>query len=173
MKHAIFKETQKFRQWWYILLILISTIPTIFFSLYRIISQDKGFLQPENTQTPEIVSYLILIAMPVVIYFLLTTNLQVWVTNEGINFKFPPIIRKNRCINFSDIARFEVRTYKPIIDYGGWGIKHRFKWGRAYNVSGNVGIQLYLKNGKKILFGTQRPLAFKDAIEKFFDSKKN
>ncbi len=43
----------------------------------------------------------------------------------------------------------------------GWG-----KSGSAFNVKGNIGLQLYLKNGKKVLFGTQRPDALKRAMDK-------
>jgi hypothetical protein len=53
------------------------------------------------------------------------------------------------------IEKYEVITYDPILDYGGWGIKYN-RHGKAYNVSGNKGLQLYLKNGKRILIGTQK-----------------
>ena len=44
--------------------------------------------------------------------------------------------------------------YKPISQYGGWGIKYGFN-GKAYNVSGNLGVKVFLKNGSNIMFGSQ------------------
>lgn len=50
-----------------------------------------------------------------------------------------------------------VRKYLPLREYGGWGLRWGiFGSGTAYNISGNMGIQLVLQNGKKILVGTQK-----------------
>lgn len=57
---------------------------------------------------------------------------------------------------------------EPIKEYGGWGIKGKFK-SKAYNVSGNIGLQLYLKNGRKVLFGTQRQEAIENAMKKLMN----
>jgi hypothetical protein len=55
------------------------------------------------------------------------------------------------------IVRWEARTYRPILEYGGWGIRYSpFAKGWAYNVSGNQGVQLELASGKRILIGPQR-----------------
>jgi hypothetical protein len=55
------------------------------------------------------------------------------------------------------VASIEVRKYSPIKEYGGWGFRYGFKNGKAYNISGNMGLQLILKNGDRILIGTQKP----------------
>ena len=67
-------------------------------------------------------------------------------------FPFHPVFKK---IEFDTIAAVYARTYQPLGEFGGWGIR----WtpsGKAYNVSGNRGVQLKLKNGKEILLGSQR-----------------
>lgn len=53
--------------------------------------------------------------------------------------------------------------YNPIGDWGGWGIRYNSR-GRAYNMYGNEGVEVTLKNGKVILFGTQRPDELYNAI---------
>jgi hypothetical protein len=58
----------------------------------------------------------------------------------------------------------EVITYRPIIDYGGWGVRFGRK-GMAYNVSGNIGLLISRKNGKTILIGTQKPDEMKEKLE--------
>ena len=81
-------------------------------------------------------------------------------------FQFKPFHLKEKHIKPDDINSFEVRKYKPIAEYGGWGIRAGGrKAGRAYNVSGNMGLQLYLKNNKKILIGTQKPGEIRKAME--------
>ena len=42
------------------------------------------------------------------------------------------------------------------------------KYGKAYNVTGNIGLKLFLKNGKIILLGTQRAQAISYAMEKTY-----
>jgi len=43
------------------------------------------------------------------------------------------------------------------------------KVGIAYNVKGNMGLQLYLKNGAKILIGTQKPAGVERAMKKLME----
>jgi hypothetical protein len=57
---------------------------------------------------------------------------------------------KKKFFSWEEIEKISVREYSPLFEYGGWGIR-RGKSGRAYNVKGNIGLQLVLKNGKKIL----------------------
>ena len=72
-----------------------------------------------------------------------------------INIKVKPFVNKQ--IPFTDIESWTVRSYKPILEYGGWGIRWGLK-GTAYNVTGNKGLQLVLNSGKKILIGTQKDI---------------
>ncbi|MBJ2175825.1 hypothetical protein JBL43_16340 [Aureibaculum sp. A20] len=59
---------------------------------------------------------------------------------------------------WNDISKVYVRKYNAITEYGGWGFRgYIFKTGgKAFNVMGNKGIQIVLKNGKKMLIGTQK-----------------
>jgi TATA-box binding protein (TBP) (component of TFIID and TFIIIB) len=36
-------------------------------------------------------------------------------------------------------------------------LRYSVNHGKAYNVSGNQGVQLFFTNGKKLLIGTQKP----------------
>jgi hypothetical protein len=49
-------------------------------------------------------------------------------------------------------------------EYGGWGVKYGWA-GKAYNISGNRGVQLKLSNGKGLLIGSQRPEELAQAIQ--------
>ncbi|MGI4862562.1 MAG: hypothetical protein ACRYFZ_01470 [Janthinobacterium lividum] len=48
------------------------------------------------------------------------------------------------------------RTYSPLGDYGGWGIRG-LPSNLAYNVWGQAGLQLIFQSGNKLLLGTQQP----------------
>ena len=84
----------------------------------------------------------------------------------GIAFRFIPFQLKFKAISWNEIERFEVRKYKPLSEFGGWGIKYGKK-GKVYNVDGDKGLQLYLKTGKQILIGTQKADELNEFLKKF------
>ena len=86
--------------------------------------------------------------------------------HDGLYIKFFPIHLSYRKIRWEEIKNYQARTYNPIREFGGWGI--RWSWSlkrKAYNVSGNRGVQLELSNGKQVLVGSQRPEELAQAIE--------
>ena len=95
---------------------------------------------------------LIGIAIPLMFYFF---ELRTFVTKEGLHYQFFPFHFKKYLIRLDEIEKIEALQYKPLGDYGGWGIRYGFK-GKAYNVSGNKGVKFYLTNGRNILFGSQK-----------------
>ena len=59
-------------------------------------------------------------------------------------------------VPFTEIARAEAITYRPIRDYGGWGIRG-FGRRRALNTRGNEGVLLTRVDGSTLLIGSQKP----------------
>ena len=142
----IFEEKQKFNQWW--LWVILFAFP-----LLSII--------PFNNESANIYYILIGFAIPLLFYFL---ELRIFVTNEGLFFKFFPFHFKNHIIKIDEIEKFQALKYNPLGDYGGWGIKYGFK-GKAYNVRGNLGVKIFLKDGTNILFGSQKHKEFEKALK--------
>ncbi len=171
MKKVLFSEKQQFRQWWNILLIMAATIPVIVFSIYALYQQMVNGIQVGNEPAPNAVMGVVIVAMSVFLWGYLSAKLEVWIDEDGIHYRFWPLIFKERLISIHEINRYEIRQYRPIVDYGGWGMKKSFKWGRAYNISGNIGLQLYLNNNKKVLFGTQRQQAILHAMDTIMAEK--
>ena len=130
----IFEENQKFTQWcvWLILL-----------SLLFITAFTKNIYSYEG---------LVLILISVFFYFL---ELRVKVSKHEVQYQFFPLHLNSYCIKLEEIERIEAIKYKPLGDYGGWGIRYGFK-GKCYNVKGNLGVKVYLKKGSYILFGSQK-----------------
>lgn len=85
--------------------------------------------------------------------FFFTLKLNTRVTGEGIHLKTLYFV--SRTILFDDIAGAEDVQYRPIRDYGGWGIRFGRK-GMVYSMSGDRGVKLTLTNGKRVLIGSQR-----------------
>ena len=130
----LFEENQKFTQWW-VWLILLSPL--------FIVAATKNIISYEG---------LILSLIFVVFYFL---ELRVKVSKQGIQYQFFPFHLKSYFIKIEEIENIEAIKYKPLGDYGGWGIRYGFK-GKCYNVKGNLGVKVFLKNGSYILFGSQK-----------------
>jgi hypothetical protein len=89
---------------------------------------------------------------------------------SGISVRFTPFHRRPLVFRREDISEGSVRTYRPIAEYGGWGIK-RGRAGLAYSVSGNQGLQLVLADGRRVLIGTQRPVQMAVALSQALKSE--
>lgn len=91
------------------------------------------------------------VALPLLV---LTSRLETTVTRTALTLHFRPLQRRQ--LPAADIVHGEVRTFRPVKEYGGWGIRG---WGddRAYTVRGNRGVQLTLTDGQRVLVGSQRP----------------
>lgn len=70
----------------------------------------------------------------------------------------------NRSITGEQISHIEVRTYRPLIEYGGWGVRIGGAGDRAYTMSGDRGVQLSLRDGQSVLIGSQRPEELASAL---------
>jgi hypothetical protein len=91
----------------------------------------------------------------------LALRLVTEVDEGGVRILLTPLA--HRRIRPDEIDAAYVRTYRPLWEYGGWGI--RWGWaGRAYNARGNRGVQLVLKDGARVLIGSQQPDELLSAI---------
>jgi len=66
-------------------------------------------------------------------------------------------------VPFRTIARAEAVVYRPIRDYGGWGIRGSMRR-RALNASGNQGVLITKTDGSTLLIGSQNPRALLSAL---------
>jgi hypothetical protein len=163
MSQLYFCETQRFNQPWIWALNLVM----VAFFVYLIIMQLVLDKPVGNNPAPDfllVLLFLIPFGIIALFYFI---RLETEIRRDGIHYRFPPFIRKIRTYRWEDIKQCYVRKYNPIWEYGGWGYRVAGKKsGVACNVSGNMGIQIELKNGKKILLGTRKPEEVKEALRK-------
>jgi hypothetical protein len=96
--------------------------------------------------------------------WVLSVRLVVEVRPERLVYKYVGLHRSWHEISWDEVAHFYGRRYKPIREYGGWGIRFN-KEGKAYNAKGEHGVQLVMRDGGKVLFGSQEPERLVAAIE--------
>ncbi|MCD4695154.1 MAG: hypothetical protein K8S16_02850 [Bacteroidales bacterium] len=172
MSKLFYSEEQKFSHPWVWLVIFPSLGILIY--LLNINDSDGGLTNPDNRD--DIVGLIIL----GVAFFVMMVGLTILfykmklitqIKANGIYIKYPPMINKERLISKAKIKSYEIRKYHPSREYGGHGVKkgHR-KAGRAYTVSGRIGLQLHLTNGEKVLIGTHRKEAIKYAMDKMISN---
>lgn len=154
-------ENQRFRQKWIVLLILAFSIFISVMSIRQFVYHIPFGNHPAtNSQLAGFLAFFLLILV-----FLFSTKLATRYTSEGIFYQMKWIHLKEKFIDWKDIKSVEVRTYKPIKEYGGWGLRLGiFGKGKAINMSGNKGVQLILNNGRKLLIGTQKPEEIKQYL---------
>lgn len=170
MNKILFSEIQRFDQPWMripLYLLVIGNILLFSYGLYNqlIIGEPWGNNPMSDTGLIIVAIFTLFIWIGIFLLFQkskLITNIG----TESIQFRYPPFINKDRTIDLNEVKHMEIRKYKPLWEYGGYGIRTSLRRGKAYNVRGNLGLQLYLKSGKKILIGTQRKEQLDWALKK-------
>ena len=155
----LFSETQKFKQWW-IWLLLLGLNGTTLFGIYQQLFLDQQFGNKPLSDVSLIITG-IFISIITIIFLLF--KLETHIKEDGIYVRFFPIHISFRFYTWESISKLEVREYKPVSEFGGWGIRG-FGNNRALNVSGNIGLQLEFKDGKKLLIGTTKSDELSDLI---------
>lgn len=89
-------------------------------------------------------------------------ELQVEVRESALLVRLFPFTRQHR-FPWHTIRSCEARTYRPIVEYGGWGIRYG-RSGKAYNVYGTRGVQLEFHDGTRLLIGSQQADTLAEAI---------
>jgi hypothetical protein len=144
-----YSEIQRFRQWWLWVLCLVFPVSSLWALVQQIIVGSFFGSNPEG--------FMVLIILVIIgglfTWFMYTTGLDTEVYEEGLRIRFLPFHRNWRVYLFSYMQKAEAITYRPLMDYGGWGIRSGRK-GKAYNVSGNKGVLLTFRDGNHVLIGS-------------------
>lgn len=169
MDNIRFREVQKFRQTWIWITVILASGGWLYMLIDQVILGNQLTKDPVNAWTT-IVAGIIPLFIALIFWKM---GLVIEVTQNRLRYRFSLLQRKFRELTPGKIEKYEIRQYKPIGEYGGWGIRiGRGKRGNAYNVRGNLGMQLYLSNGKKFLLGTQQPEPFKKAMDSMMQDEK-
>ena len=139
-----FKENQRFSQWWLWLLLMV-----VISNLVR------EFINGTAEEKDALFFSALTLTLTSVLFGIM--KLETSIDKNGISVRFFPFHLKKKHFNWDQLESCYIRTYKPIIEYGGWGIRKTFSGkGTANNVKGKVGLQLVFQNGDRLLIGTQK-----------------
>lgn len=157
----LFHEDQKWRDvWWVMALVFgLAVLPWWIFFMQIVRGVQVGN-NPGSDAVVVIIWLIFGIGFPV---FFLWLHMVVEVWSEAILIQYHPFV--SRRIQLREIAGVEMRVYRPLGEFGGWGVRG---WGDhvAYNVSGNTGVELTLIDGRSILIGSKRADELAGAIYK-------
>lgn len=171
MDRELFKEEQRFDQLWLkvpLYVLAIGNVTLLAYGFYhQLIAGEPWGDNPMSDAGLVFVTCLVFLIWGAVFFLFEKTKLSTTIYEKEIRLRFPPFFSKEKIIPIQMIKKMEVRKYNPITEFGGWGLRYGFK-GKAYNVKGNVGLQLNFKNGKNLLIGTQKGAQVKWAISKMF-----
>jgi hypothetical protein len=169
----LFHEEQSFRNSWVFYLLIATVLGVLIYQLigmYQQLYLGKPWGDTPVSDHEFLISSVFTMVMLLVVTLILANlNLITEVRTEGFYYRFPIFINRPHEIRKEDVLRYEVGKYRPLVDFGGWGIRYRPGGRRAYNVKGNQGVKFYLKNGKMVLFGTQQPYEMKRAVDKMMN----
>ncbi|HVF49454.1 MAG TPA: DUF6141 family protein [Pyrinomonadaceae bacterium] len=160
VNRTYFREVQRFRQWWVWAIMLVPFLIFAYGFYVQVIAGRPWGSKPMSDAELTGVS----IMLAVIMLWIYLMRLVTEVRDDALHVHFVLLWRR-KAIPYQSIRSVEARTYNPIAEYGGWGIR----WGArgwAYNVSGNRGVQLQLDGGKELLVGSGRADELAEAIKR-------
>ena len=80
---------------------------------------------------------------------------------DAVTVRFGPFY--NTRIPFGEIVRAEAVVYRPLREYGGWGIRGLGRR-RALSMRGNQGVLVTRTDGSTLLIGSQQPRQLLEAL---------
>ncbi len=147
MDELVFREDQRFTQPWLWAVVIVAAVAV--WVLVAVQVADGG--GDESGWVLAIVAVLVGVGLPVL--FVLA-RLTVEVFADRIDIRYRPFVR--RTIALETVVAADAVIYRPLREYGGWGIKGWSRRKIAYNVRGDRGVLLTLVDGRTVLVGSQR-----------------
>ena len=146
-----FREEQSFRQTW------------VFWAVAGSAAVCAAILwAAADRQPPAMTVWPPMAITSALLLWLMTMRLVTEVRDDCLRVKFEWLWPERR-IPYADIVKATATTYRPILDYGGWGVRG-FPQVRAFNVRGSRGVLLELRDGRRLMIGSQRPEELEAAI---------
>ena len=161
---AYFQETQRFPAWVLVLVLVTAGLSIGVFSIgiyVQLIRGEPWGSNPMSDGALAAVGGAFIVLSAALIGLFASLRLITEVHADALHVRFAPMRTKR--IQLDQIAAAEVRTFRPIRDFGGWGVRYT-KQLKAYLASGNRGVQLSMLDGRHLFIGSQRPEEFEAAL---------
>lgn len=161
MGNRVYNESQNYRGTWVIFLILLIELPTLILMLVL-------FFSAEEKNEIGIALVFVVSILSLVLTLILNIKLETRVDDSGIHFRYLPFIRNWRLIPKDSIISADVISFKPLIDFGGWGMKANGTT-KLFNITGDQGLLIDSGEPKKILLGTLKAKELKSFLEDWME----
>lgn len=159
----LFREKQQFRQWW-IWLILLGINGFHLFGVFQQVFGGRQF--GDKPVSNAVLLFSLGLSLLLTVLFI-NLRLDTQIKKDGIYVRFFPFHLNFKEYHWDKISKLFVRQYRPIGEYGGWGLRLGiFGKGKAYNVSGNKGLQIVFTDNIKLLIGTNKPEELRDTLKR-------
>ena len=115
----------------------------------------------EETQSFSAWIHVVAVLVLAILAAVATMRQSTRVTNEAVTVRFGVFYRTQ--VPVAEIRQAEAVEYRPIAEYGGWGIRG-FGKKRALNARGNRGVLLTRSDGSTLMIGSQEPRRLIEAL---------
>ncbi len=159
---SLYREVQHFRQpllW--VLLIGLAGV-SLFMAASIILQGGSPDLSGESNPLYAAAGIAFGLGFPI---FFAILALEVEVGGHGVRYRLFPVHTAYRTIVWSEIERYSVASCRSIREYGGWGIRYKWK-GYACTVCGDQGIIFDRRDGTRVMLGSVAPRDFARAVAK-------
>ncbi|HTO75156.1 MAG TPA: hypothetical protein VMQ61_03690 [Thermoanaerobaculia bacterium] len=99
-------------------------------------------------------AYVLLAAVGLVLLAVATLRMRTIVASDAVTLRYGFLSTVR--VPISDLVRAEAVAYRPVRDYGGWGVRG-FGQRRAFSARGNRGVLLTRTDGSTLMVGSQDP----------------
>src|SRR5512147_2127788 len=121
-----FNETQRVTQWWIwtiIIVALVGTNSVFAYGVYEQIVMGRPFGNHPSSDSGLIVIFVLTFLITLFgLLLVISIRLRTIIDEKSISFRFFPFQFGFQKISWDEIESFEVVTYNPVKEYGGWGI---------------------------------------------------
>ena len=155
----IFREVQRISQGWVWAAVAVCAGGAWFLFVARMIFGVPLGSPPPPDALLWLLWAILGIGLPAV---LLLARLVTEISPAGLVITYLPFMRRR--IDLDRIEAIEPVEYRPIREYGGWGIRWMPKRGLALTIAGNRGVRLIYDGGKRLLLGSRAPDEVVDAL---------
>ncbi len=174
-KKIYYQEYQRQRAWW-VWLIMVSLNLLFIYACVSQIIFDRPF--GNNPMSDKGLIIVTILTLGFSVWYLLD-GLHTYIDKTGIYIRYAPFHLKSKFYDWNNIDKCYIRKFNPFTETGGVGIKIRTisfrktfpKFSYSYTVAGNIGLEVVLSSGKRVLIGTQNPTELERVLEKL--GKKN
>jgi hypothetical protein len=154
----LFREDQRFRIWMFWVPIAIVTTVVWWQFIEQVVRNNPQGTQPIPNWLAWILVIVFGLGFPA---FALLVRLVTEVYPSELRVRVFPF--RSTGIPLADVVEAEVREYSAQREFGGWGVRTG-RSGKAYSAYGTQGVQLWLKEDKRILIGSQKPHQLVEAL---------